>query len=481
MATKSNRSKDHITKNLFIKTLLFCILLSLCLYQVIYFLALNYDEGRSTKANEAQTAVQEAANKQSKKDQNKALSESSISNFLPSSLDIKVLSTAINHILQPSQTAKAKEKAKENAENLSGKRKKTESLTEAEKKAANNDALHIQNKANKTNESHDNPSLADALQQLAPRIGATMLALSLLGSLIYAKLIAKPFQYMSDTLKDIMNLNFSDKKSLNQNTDQTDFNLQVAASQIPTIVKNLHETNQDLRSELKKEQQLEQSRKEFMSMVSHELKTPIAAVMGQLDGMIHGIGAYKDRDKYLKRSYEMMQDINVLTEEMSELSKMQNPQFKPNLEVISLSNIIEDVMKKVDYFISVKQLNVQSNIKQDVQILADPKFIQTAIFNIISNAIHYTIDHQHVYIKLYEKPNGYALEVLNTGSQIDEDKLAHLFEPFYRANPGNNGLVQGSGLGLYIVKQILDKHQFPYGIQNTPQGVKCSIVFPKSM
>ena len=56
--------------------------------------------------------------------------------------------------------------------------------------------------------------------------------------------------------------------------------------------------------------------------------------MGQLDGMIHGIGAYKDRDKYLKRSYEMMQDINILTEKMS-IIQIQNPQFKPNLEVIS--------------------------------------------------------------------------------------------------------------------------------------------------
>lgn len=459
---------------------MFCVLLSICLYQIIYFLALNYDKGRYAKNPETQTvehADSVTKNEQNKREQNKAVSEGSISNFQSSIIDFKTLSTAINHLLQPSQTTKAKE----NVANLSEESNKTESHTKAEQIAANTDSLHTQNAAKKTNETHDNPSLADALQQLAPNIGATMLALSLLGSLFYAKLIAKPFQYMSDTLKDIINLDFSDQQSPNKNTDQTDFNLQVAASQVPTIVKNLHETNTDLRNELKKEQQLEQSRKEFMSMVSHELKTPIAAVMGQLDGMIHGIGAYKDRDKYLKRSYEMMQDINVLTEKMSELSKMQNPQFKPNLEVISLSNIIEDVMKKVDYFISVKQLNVQSNIKQDVQILADPKFIQTAIFNIISNAIHYTIDHQHVYIKLYEKPNGYALEVLNTGSQIDEDKLAHLFEPFYRANPGNNGLVQGSGLGLYIVKQILDKHQFPYGIQNTPQGVKCSIVFPKAM
>ncbi|OQR54222.1 cell wall metabolism sensor histidine kinase WalK [Bacillus sp. CDB3] len=480
MATKSKHSKDNITKNIFIKTLLFCVLLSLCLYQIIYFLALNYDKEHYAKKPETQTAEHADSvtkNEQNKREENKVVSEGSISNFQSSIIDFKTLSTAINHLLQPSQTATAKE----NAANLSGESNKTELHTKAEQTAANTTSLHTQNAAKKTNEAHDSPSLADTLQQLAPNIAATMLALSLLGSLIYAKLIAKPFQYMSDTLKDIINLDFSGKQSPNKNTDQTDFNLQVAASQVPTIVKNLHETNKDLRNELKKEQQLEQSRKEFMSMVSHELKTPIAAVMGQLDGMIHGIGAYKDRDKYLKRSYEMMQDINILTEKMSELSKIQNPQFKPNLEVISLSNIIEDVMRKVDYFISVKQLTVQSNIKQDVKILADSKFIQTAIFNIISNAIQYTIDHQHVYIKLYEKPNGYALEVLNTGSQIDEDKLAHLFEPFYRANPGNNGLVQGSGLGLYIVKQILDKHQFPYGIQNTPQGVKCSIVFPKAM
>ncbi|PDZ64040.1 two-component sensor histidine kinase [Bacillus cereus] len=481
MATKSNRSTDNITKNIFIKTLLFCILLSLCLYQIIYFLASNYDKERFAKENGALSTEQadsDKQNDQSKTNQSKAVSESLISNFQPSIIDYKALSTAINHLLQPSQTAKAKE---QHTQNISKKNSTSAPPIETKKQVATNDALHKQDAASKTNDAQDHPKLADALQQLAPHIGATMLALSLLGSLLYTKLIAKPFQYMSDALKDIMNIDFSDKKALNKNTDQTDFNLQVAASQVPNIVKNLHASNQDLRNELKKEQQLEQSRKEFMSMVSHELKTPIAAVMGQLDGMIHGIGAYKDRDKYLKRSYEMMQDINILTEKMSELSKIQNPQFKPNLEVISLTSIIEDVMKKVDYFVSVKQLNVQSNIKQDVQILADPKFIQTAIFNIISNAIHYTIDHQHVYIKLYEKPNGYALEVLNTGSQIDEDKLAHLFEPFYRANPGKHGLVQGSGLGLYIVKQILDKHQFPYGIQNTAQGVKCSIVFPKAM
>ena len=130
-------------------------------------------------------------------------------NFQSSIIDYNALS-AINHLLQPSQTAKAKE----HTQNISGKNSASAPSTETEKQVATNDALHKQNIASKANSAQDDPKLTDALQQLAPHIGATMLALSLLGSLIYAKLIAKPFQYMSDALKDIMNLDFSDKSYL---------------------------------------------------------------------------------------------------------------------------------------------------------------------------------------------------------------------------------------------------------------------------
>ena len=119
MATKSNRSKDNITKSIFIKTLLFCILLSLCLYQIIYFLASNYDKERFAKENGTPTTEQADSDKQndgSKTKQNKAVSEGSISNFQSSIIDYKSLSTAINHLC-PSQTVKAKE----HTQNLSGK------------------------------------------------------------------------------------------------------------------------------------------------------------------------------------------------------------------------------------------------------------------------------------------------------------------------------------------------------------------------
>ena len=180
--------------------------LSLCLYQIIYFLASNYDKEHFAKENGTPTTEQadlDKQNNQSKTNQNKAVSEGSISNFQSSIIDYKSLSTVINHLCSLAKLQKQRTYTKP-----FGKNSTSNPLTEAEKKAANNDALHTQNAASKINDINDNPKLADALQQLAPHIGATMLALSLLGSLIYTKLIAKPFQYMSDALKDIMNLDF---------------------------------------------------------------------------------------------------------------------------------------------------------------------------------------------------------------------------------------------------------------------------------
>lgn len=154
MATKSNRSKDNITKNIFIKTLLFCILLSLCLYQIIYFLASDYDKERFAKENGPPTTEQadsDKQNAQSKTNQNKAVTQGDMFNFQSSIIDYNALSTAINHLLQPSQTAKAKE----HTQNISGKNSASAPSTETEKQVATNDALHKQNIASKANSAQD--------------------------------------------------------------------------------------------------------------------------------------------------------------------------------------------------------------------------------------------------------------------------------------------------------------------------------------
>lgn len=324
--------------------------------------------------------------------------------------------------------------------------------------------------------SNELTSVREAMEELAPYIGIAVASISILSSIIYTKFIAKPYIQMDAALKDIMNLKFEDGALIAGTVQMKD-----RATEVKRAVTTLHKKNEDLKKELIKQQERDQSQKELMSVISHELKSPITAVMGQLDGMIHGVGIYKDRDTYLKKSYEMVQNINELTEDLNDVAKLQNSHFEPHIVKVELSHLIHTIIKKADYFVQMKRLYLHTNIQPNINISADKKYIETAISNIISNAIQYTIDRQHIYITLYERPNGYILEVMNTGSQIEEDKLARVFEPFYRAGGGKHNVVKGSGFGLYMVQQILDKHRFPYGIQNTSQGVKFAITFPKSV
>lgn len=164
--------------------MLFCILLSLCLYQVIYFLLSNYDKehhGHSIHSKELQTTQDAVANTkaaQNKSEQNKAFS-GSLSNLPPSSIDIQLLYTALNHVLHHDQ------EAKENAQSPSHVNSKNESPLHSEQQASqtvNSDVTKQEDKSK---------SLAEIFKQLAPHITLTMLTVSLLGSFIYTTLIAK--------------------------------------------------------------------------------------------------------------------------------------------------------------------------------------------------------------------------------------------------------------------------------------------------
>ncbi|MBW7459161.1 hypothetical protein K0U00_34430, partial [Paenibacillus sepulcri] len=164
----------------------------------------------------------------------------------------------------------------------------------------------------------------------------------------------------------------------------------------------------------------------------------------------------------------------------------------------------------------VKDMTIECELPQEAVIAADERLMAKAVSNIIGNAVQYSGDGEHVYVRITEmkEPQAgeafiplssaagrgvtsgmgagmeqdgadakagrmkrqYKLEVVNTGAQLDEAKLPRLFEPFYRVEESRNRATGGSGLGLYIVSKVFDAHGASYGIENTPRGVKFSVV-----
>ena len=227
---------------------------------------------------------------------------------------------------------------------------------------------------------------------------------------------------------------------------------------------------------IESERMQEAKRKEFIATISHELKTPITIISGQLEGMIYNIGKYKDRDTYLQKSYDSTQELKTLVEEMIQVSKFEILEKKSESKEFDLNSLINKLIKRQMYLIEEKELKLDVKYQGEIFINADEERIAKAINNLINNAIKYSPENAELLIRLYKKENA-ILEIENTGITIDEKHKDKLFKPFYRVEKSRNRKSGVSGLGLYIVSQILREHGFKYNIKNGKNSVIFIIEF----
>ncbi len=208
-------------------------------------------------------------------------------------------------------------------------------------------------------------------------------------------------------------------------------------------------------------------KKEFMAAISHDLKTPITIISGQLEGMIYNVGKYKDRDFYLNKCYEDMQELKFLINRTIEISKrdlLTDGLVKTELDINAL---LEEVVSKHKFLYNSKNISMNLNIYNTKKVFANKEDMQTVLNNLISNAIIYSPENEDIIINLFEI-NKRVSETLvrfsieNTGISLNKEKLAKIFDPLYRVESSRNKNTGGTGLGLYFVDQILKNHEFFY-------------------
>ena len=193
--------------------------------------------------------------------------------------------------------------------------------------------------------------------------------------------------------------------------------------------------------------------------------------------MIYKIGRYKDRDKYLKESYDVVQKMRELVQELLDMSKREDQKLKCVFTDINLSMLIEDILSDLYYFCEDKNIAVEKYIEANVHIQGDNNLLTRAITNIIKNSIIHSPKEEKVNIKLTNE----ELIVENTGVNIPESEIENIFEAFYRVDKSRNRKTGGTGLGLYIVKTILDQHKnISYKIYNKDNSVVFIIKFDKN-
>lgn len=230
---------------------------------------------------------------------------------------------------------------------------------------------------------------------------------------------------------------------------------------------------------INKEREEEQKRKEFIATISHELKTPITIISGQLEGMIYNVGKYKDRETYLKKSYDSTQELKLLVNEMMEISKNELLAKDLKIETINLSEMLRDLVNRQSYLIEDKNLNLIYKVEDKLTIKADKERIIKALNNLINNAIKYSPKGEKIIVKAYKSKASktVVLEIENTGVTIEDRYLKEVFNPFFRVEKSRNRKTGGSGLGLYIVSQILKSHNLYYKMESKRNSVLFTIYF----
>lgn len=238
----------------------------------------------------------------------------------------------------------------------------------------------------------------------------------------------------------------------------------------------LKEKNLLLQRDIMREKQMEQQL-DFFSAVSHELKTPVTVLKGQLQGMLYRVGGYKDRDKYLRRSYEVVNSMDDMIKEILSVARIKSSGFALSRVTIALDKIVQGVIHNLEDIAINKGLQLHIELLEQAGVTVDKALFEKVISNLIGNAIKYTPDNGSVWIRIFREGGNIIFSVENESENIPEAEIPQLFDAFYRRDKSRSRKTGGSGLGLYIVKMILELHGFAYQFYNTEHGVAIKIIF----
>lgn len=249
------------------------------------------------------------------------------------------------------------------------------------------------------------------------------------------------------------------------------------SGKLTAALTELQAVNQKLQTDINKERQLEQQRLEFFSAASHELKTPITIIKGQLQGMLYKVGRYKDRETYLVQSLEVINILEQKVQGLLTISRLDAPGYHCNKTLFNFEKLLKERMDVYEDLIIQKDISLEKALVREAMLLGDGELLQKVVDNLLGNAIVYSPVGSEIFVNLWCEEGGIYFSIENTNVHIPEEAIPKLFEAFYRVDQSRNRQTGGSGLGLYIVKTILDLHNAEIRVENTLRGVCVSVFF----
>jgi len=307
-------------------------------------------------------------------------------------------------------------------------------------------------------------------------ISVAVLIIGVLIALVVSKTISRPITNIEAVSRKIAKLDFSSDADEHSSTAEI-ANLARSINQmsrrLDQSMRDLTAANEQLQRDIEYKNKIEGYRREFIASVSHEMKTPLALLQIYTENLKNNIQGI-DRDYYCDTIIEETEKLSKLVSDMLEISSIDNGFIKLSFEEVDLSELSRDILREYRPILESYQTKVV--LPDSMCVSGDIKYLEQVIKNILNNAVQHTAPGNEIRITLGSADGKACLEVFNQGEHIPEDDLEHLWDAFYRTDKartrdGKNNV----GLGLYIVKTVVDKHGGTCHIKNANGGVAVTI------
>lgn len=300
--------------------------------------------------------------------------------------------------------------------------------------------------------------------------------------LIVSKKFTEPIMELNNIAKRMSNLDFSKKYKVTNAKDEINElgkSINTMSDKLEKTIKQLRSTNIELERDIEEKSKLDEMRTSFISDVSHELKTPIALIQGYSEGLLENVNTDEESRKfYAEVILDESNKMDRLVKQLLELMKLEYGKREFNDKEFNIVEVEKEVIRKSKVMLKEKNIQVEWQNTDEINVFADDFYIEQVITNYITNAIKNakpTTDGEKI-IKIKNEINNeknkVCVKVFNTGDNLKEEDINRIWNRFYKVDESRNREDGGTGIGLAFVKAIMNNYGNNYGVVNKENGVE---------
>lgn len=307
------------------------------------------------------------------------------------------------------------------------------------------------------------------------QVGILMAVIASGVAFLLGRVISKPVLELADIAKEMSEMNFEIKYKGEDKSEigKLGKSMNLLSSKLEKNISELKSANIELLRDIEIKEKSENMRKEFLSNVSHELKTPIALIQGYAEGLKEGISEDPESmEFYCDVIIDEASKMNQMVKKLLTLNQMESGTEQIELERFKLAELVEAVVASKRLLFEQKEIKVELKLNNEVYVWADEYRIEEVVNNYLTNAINHCEGNKKIIISI-EKDNEHArLNIFNTGKNIPEEDIDRIWDKFYKVDKARTREYGGNGIGLSIVKAIMEQHRQKCGVNNVQDGVE---------